>query len=298
MDTSERVEQTDSPVQQQEQQPDQMNDVGSSQPVEVKAEHLNYLKKGVALLLKQKDEENYLLMLEKLIYLTIQYLGKNNKKQLSFEPSEEMITYVEKVNKKAVETFKEGKYQESAKVVASVVELLSQKEIVRVYENPQKLYESKILAYNNLSCVYNAMKKYDLSAKVISSTLQLEEELAAAHYGQSELSIISTYFNYSAILSQAKQHDKTIPALQKGFSYMEKVENKKGLDDSEVTHLKNLRISGLFMMGKEYEVNGNIEKAKGCLDKAMTIAKELKKQNIIEKVEQALANLKKKDTSS
>ncbi len=296
MSTTERIEEVSNS---QQHQPDQTNlEVPPpSEAIEVKAEHLNYLKKGVNLLLKQKDEEKYLLMLEKLIYLTMQYLGKSTKKQLSFDPSEEIITYVEKVNKKAVETFKEGKYQESAKVVSSVVELLNQKEIVKIYENPQKYYESKILAYNNLSCVYNAMKKYGLSAKVISFTLQLEEELAAARYGQSELSIISTYFNYSAILSQAKQHDKTIPALQKGFTYMEKVENRKGLDESEVVHLKNLRISGLFMMGKEYEVNGNIDKAKASLDKAMAIAKELKKQNIIEKVEQALANLKKKDTS-
>jgi len=275
------------------QQPDQTHPEQDS--LDVKPEHLVYLRKSINILKQKGEEDNYLLMLERFIYLTLEYLSKNPKTHLNFDPSEEMIAYVEKGNKKAVETFKEGKYQESAKIVSSVIDLLSQKNIQLMYENQEKLYESKILAYNNLSCVYNAMKKYDLSAKVISSTLKLEEELAAVHYGQSELSIISTYFNYSAILSQAKQHDQTIPALEKGFSYMERIESKKNLDETERLHLRNLRISGLFMLGKEHEVLGEISKAKSALEKAMVIAKELKKQNIIEKVEQALTTLKKKE---
>ena len=263
-----------------------------NETIEVKAEHLNYLAKSIKSL-ESKDEKTYLLMLEKLIYLTLEFLKKNYNSQITFSPSNEMVLYVEKMNKRAVDTFRESNYTESAKIVSSCIDLLSQENMVKVYDNRQKLYESKILAYNNLSCIYNVTKKYDLSAKVISSALQLEEELAAANHGQSELSIISTYFNYSTILSQANRRNETLAALEKGFEYMRKVEARKNLDDSERIHLKNLRISGLFMMGKEHENKGESTKAKSTLEEALKLAKEQKKQNVIDKIEQALSNMKK-----
>lgn len=266
--------------------------------LDIKPEHLNYLHKGTLVLKQKGDDAKYLLMLEKMIYLTIEYISKNSTRGLKFSPSEEMISYVEQLNKKAADTFKEGKFQESAKVIANVIDLLSQEQTYLMYQTREKLYESKILSYNNLSCVYNAMKKYDLSAKVISSAIKLEEELAAEHYGQSELSIVSTYFNYSAILSQAKQHDKTMEALEKGFMYMAKVANRKGMHEAEKIHIKNLKISGLFMMGKEFEHANELDKAKDSYEKALFIAKELKKQNIIDKVEQALNQLKENKTAA
>ena len=261
--------------------------------LEVRSEHLNYLRKGVYTLKQKDDQENYLLMLERLIYLILDYLPKNSPKQLNFDPYEETIIYVEKMSKKAVETFKEGKYQEAAKVVSHVIDLLSQEDIHLLYQNRLKLLESKILAYNNLSCVYNALKKYDLSATVISSAIDIEEELVAESYGHSEMSVISTYFNYSAILSQAKQFDKTLGALERGFAYIKKAEAKKDLSDSDKFDLKNLSISGFMMMGKEYKRSDNVEKARGSFEKALVIAKELKKQEVVNSIETALAQLKK-----
>lgn len=260
--------------------------------IDLKPEHLNYLRKCVLSLREKGDEDSYILLLEKLLFLTLSFLNKNQKKHLSFDPCEEMLLYVEKANKKAVDTYKEGKYQESAQVVANIIDLLNQPNINLFFQHRQKLSESKILACNNLSCVYNAQKKFDLSAKVISAALQLEEELAKEHYGQSEISIISTYFNYSAILTQAKQHDHAAVALDKGFIYLDKAESKSIWLEPERLHFVNLRLAGLFMSAKEYERKNQVTQAKDVLQKALIIAKGSKKQSVIEKVEQALANLK------
>jgi tetratricopeptide (TPR) repeat protein len=268
-------------------------DQEQTQRLDVKPEHLSYLRKGVYLLKEKNQEEDYLLMLEKLIYLTLEFLKSHPSTQLNFDPYEEMIIYLETANTKAANAFKEGKYDESAKSVSSVVDLLSQENVHLLYETYQKLYQSKILAYNNLSCVYNALKKYDLSAKVITATLRLEEELAAEQYGRAELSIIGTYYNYSAILSQSKDHQKALEALEKGFKHLEKLENKKGLSEADKAQLKDLRVKGLINMGKEYENLNDKGKATGSYEKALVIAKELKKDNIVEKIEQSLADLKK-----
>lgn len=264
----------------------------SDYSVIVREEHVLFLKKIVDHY-KNKDEENYLLLVEKLLYLVLEYLSNNPTKKLPFDPVVETNSYLEQMNRKSVEAFNTGQTNQAAKHITRVVDLLNQKNIMKIYSSQLKLFESKILTYNNLSCLYRKLGKLSLSHKVISFALDLEEKLAAEGYGSSNISIISTYLNKSSILSQMGKHDQALEAVKKAFEKMDNAEVKQNLDENEKTHLQSLRMSAFYNMAMECEHLDRVEKASANYEKAKEYAKKLGKQTVVTKIDKALMNLKR-----
>lgn len=262
-------------------------------PVIVREEHIMYLKK-VADHFKNKEEENYLLLIEKLLYLILEYYSSHSTLKIAFDPISEANNYLEKMNRRSVEAFSNGQIDEAAKIIARVVDFLNQKNILKVYGNHLKLYESKILTYNNLSCIYRKLGKLSLSLKVISFALDLEEKLAAENYGTSKVSIISTYLNKSSILSQMKKHEEALETAKQAIEKIKEVEGKPNRNEGEKAHIQGLRMSAFYNIAGEFEHLGKIENAISSYEKAAQYAKELGKQGVVNKIEKVLTNLRKK----
>jgi len=260
--------------------------------VTVRDEHITYLKK-VADHFKNQDEENYLFLVEKLIYLVLEYLSASSEKpKLPFDPTLETSNFLEKMNRKSVEAFNKGNIEEAGKIITSVVDILNQKDISKLYANELKLYESKILTYNNLSCIYRKLGKLPLSLKVICFALELEEKLAEENYGTSHISIISTYLNKSSILSQMNKHDLALEAVNQALDQMREVETNHKIGEGEKVHIQHLRMSAFYNLASELEHLGQPDKAILGYEKAKEYANELGKQNVIKRIEKAISNIR------
>jgi len=263
----------------------------SSCNVTVRDDHITYLKK-VTDHFKDQDEENHLLLVEKLIYLVLEYVSTSSLKKLGFDITLETSNYLEKMNRKSVDAFNKGNIEEAGKLIISVVDILNQKDISKLYSNEFKLYESKILTYNNLSCIYRKLGKLPLSLKVICFALELEEKLAEENYGASHISIISTYLNKSSILSQMNKHDLALEAVNQALDQMKEVEMNYKLTEGEKVHIQHLRMSAFYNLASELEHLGQPDKAILGYEKAKDYATDLGKQNVIKKIEKAINNIK------
>jgi len=255
----------------------------------VRDEHITYLKK-VADYFK-KDEENYLLLIEKVLYLVLDSLSTNSIKQFDFDPYIETQNYLEKMNRKSVEYFNAGNLEEAAKIITRAVDMLNQKNFSKLYINQLKLYESKILTYNNLSCIYRKLGKLTLALKIMSFALELEEKLAQENYGNSNISIISTYLNKSSILSQTGQHEKALETINMALDKMQEAETRINSSAGDKTHIQNLRMSAFYSLAGELLHLKQYEKAILGYNKAKEYAQELGKTNVILKIEKALNNM-------
>lgn len=130
----------------------------STEGLNVKEEHLIYLKKMIDTV-KDKSEDSYLLLTEKLIYLVLDYLNTRQTSQLPYDVSDEAAQYLDIMNRKAVESFNETKMEDAGKHIGRIIELLNHKNLPLIYHDQNKLYEVKILSYNNLSCIYRKLGK-------------------------------------------------------------------------------------------------------------------------------------------
>jgi len=256
----------------------------------VRDEHIIYLKK-VADHFK-KDEENYLLLIEKMLYLVLDSLSTNSTKQFDFDPYLETQNYLEKMNRKSVEYFNAGNLEEATKIITRAVDMLNQKNFSKLYINQLKLYESKILTYNNLSCIYRKLGKLTLALKIMSFALELEEKLAQENYGNSNISIISTYLNKSSILSQTGQHEKALETINMALDKIQEAETRTNSSAGDKTHIQNLRMSAFYSLAGELQHLKQYEKAIMGYNKAKEYAQELGKTNVILKIEKALNNIK------
>ena len=259
-------------------------------PISVREEHIAFLKRIVDHL-KDKDEDNYLLMVEKLLYLVLEYLSVNSPQTLSFDYLNEFNRYLEIMNKKSVEAFNKGQIDEASKVIARAVDLLNQKNISQVYTNQLKLFETKILTYNNLSCIYRKLGKFTLAIKVISFALDFEEKLAAEDYGTSKISIISTYLNKAAILSQVAKHEEAQQIISQALEKLTGF-NDKDQGQAEKAHIQYLKMSAFYSLAVESEHLDQSDKAISNYESAGEYAKELGRQQVMIKVEKALNNLR------
>ena len=259
-------------------------------PISVREEHIAFLKRIVDHL-KDKDEDNYLLMAEKLLYLVLEYLSVNSPQTLSFDYFNEFNRYLEIMNKKSVEAFNKGQIDEASKVIARAVDLLNQKNIPKVYTNQLKLFETKILTYNNLSCIYRKLGKFSLAVKVISFALDFEEKLAAEDYGASKISIISTYLNKAAILSQTGKHEEAEKIISQTLEKLTNFDDKDR-SQAEKAHIQYLKMSAYYSLAVESEHLEQNDKAISHYESAGEYAKELGRQQVVIKVEKALNNLR------
>lgn len=258
----------------------------------VRDEHITYLKK-VADHFKD-DEENYLIVIEKMLYLLLDCLSTNSSKQFDFDPYIETQNYLEKMNRKSVEYFNAGNIEEATKIITRAIDMLNQKNFSKLYINPLKLYESKILTYNNLSCIYRKLGKLPLASKIMSFALELEEKLAHENYGNSNVSIISTYLNKSSILSQMKQHEKALETINQALDKIQEAESKPDSPEGEKKHIQNLKMSAFYSLAVELQHLKQYDKAILGFNKAREYAQELDKKQVILKIEKALLTIKQK----
>lgn len=272
----------------------------TSADFEIREESLQYLKKCCDYLKgkdeRPMDETSHLLLVEKLIYLTMEYKAQNNKK----DPANIKIDaftqyYLDRMNKKSVELFNNKKIEESARIIARIVDLITQKNINLVISIPEKLSEFKILTYNNLSCIYRNIGKLSLALKVLNYAVDLEEKLVEKEYGTSYLSIVSTYLNKSAILSEMKKYEKAIEAVFRSIDFLDRLKKKAELPQDQEASVKQLYMLAYYNLGVEYEHLQVNVKAIDYYMKSKKMAEELGKDETKVKIEKALALMK--DTS-
>ena len=136
-------------------------DKGLRQSIEglnIKEDHLIYLRKMIDAV-RDKNEDSYILLTEKLIFLMLDFLQTHQKSKMPFDCVEDTNTYLDIMNRRAVEAFNENKLEEAGRNISRIVELLNHKNLPVLYEDTNKLYEVKILSYNNLSCIYRKLGK-------------------------------------------------------------------------------------------------------------------------------------------
>ena len=257
----------------------------------IKEEHLLYLKKAVDYL-KTRDESGYLLLQEKFLLLNADFMSSDVSKSISFDLCTEVTHYLERMNKKSVEAFNTNNLEEATKVISRIVDFLNQKNVIKLFGSQFKLDEARILTYNNLSCIYRKVGKLSLALKSVSLAINLEEKLVLEQFGSSGISIISTFLNKSAILSEMKRHDKSIEAALKGLEYLNKAESFPNLVENEKNHMKQLHMLSHYNLGVEHEHLEEREKAISSYEKAISYANEIGKTDIKNKIEKALNNLK------
>lgn len=268
--------------------------VSGGDQLTVKKDTLTYLYKLTETVLKSKEENDYLSICEPLVYLALEYKKTNETEDLGFDITAITINFLERLNGKSVQLFNGGKVEEAAKVIARAMDLIGEKNLKSLIPNETILSEKKILIYNNVSCIFRMQGKLQLALKVLNSTLELEEKLAESEIGGSEISVIGTFLNKSAILSEMKQYDSAIEAVNKGLSYIKKVEEKPSLSPEQKKHLKELYTLNYYSLAVEYEHKNDKEKSLQYYEESLKYAKETNKVDMIKKIEKALAYIKEK----
>lgn len=261
---------------------------------EIKEDSLLYLKKCCDYL-QSKDETSHLLLVEKLLYLSMEYIAQNNPVPKFIY--DDTNIYLEKMNKKSVELFNNNKVEESSRIIARIVDLLTQRKIDLIIPIPEKISEFKILTYNNLSCVYRKIGKNALSLKVLHYAIDLEEQLVAHNYGNSVMSIISTFLNKSAILSQMKKYEKSIEAVYKCLEFLALAEEKDN-DQEQKINIKQLYMLAYYNLGVEYDHLIVINKARDNYNTARKLAEELGNQDVVSRIDRSLAAIKNSSMNS
>jgi len=252
--------------------------------------HVNNVYK-LAELVKDKEEE-YLRAVEKLFYLLLELYEKNENPKLNFNPRDLLTQFVEKVNEKGVEAFNKGDLKLSQKELSRVFELLHQDKIVLAYKDPNALMEAQVLTYGNLSCVFRKASDFQKAIKIVDYTIELEEKLSKVNHGKAGLSIISTYLNKAAMLSEAKRHYGAYQAIKNAMDRIQIAETVPDIDASQLSYLKYMRLIALNNLGEQLVHLEQMELAIREYEKALVIAKELKKGSFVRKLEEVLQKLK------
>ena len=252
--------------------------------------HVNNVYK-LAELVKDKEEE-YLRAVEKLFYLLLELYEKNENPKLNFNPRDLLTQFVEKVNEKGVEAFNKGDLKLSQKELSRVFELLHQDKIVLAYKDPNALMEAQVLTYGNLSCVFRKASDFQKAIKIVDYTIELEEKLSKVNHGKAGLSIISTYLNKAAMLSEGKKHQEAYQAIQKALERIQVAEMGSNIDEGQSSYLKFMRLNSLKNCGKQLLLLKQKEMAIEHYEKALEIAKELKRGNLVAKLEEGIQKLR------
>jgi tetratricopeptide (TPR) repeat protein len=144
-----------------------------------------------------------------------------------------------------------------------------------------------VLTYNNLSCIYRKIGDYDKAVKVLNLTISIEEKLALSN-PISAISIISTYLNKSAILSENKQHKEALDAAKLAEINLNKIIKKYGPNTPEGAHLKYLELLTDYNMASEMEHLQQKDQATKKYELALELAKQLKRNDFIDQLEKIL----------
>lgn len=98
-----------------------------------------------------------------------------------------VISFVQKINKMAMESYEqnvEGESKVNEKMVNKVISLLMLTEVEKRVKDETEFKKLKILSFNNLSCIFKKKKKFGIALRNINYAVKLEEELLKADINQ------------------------------------------------------------------------------------------------------------------
>ena len=236
----------------------------------------------------KEDPTNHLLVLERLIQMLCFYLPTHPDPKLEFSPLEITAFFIEKANKSAVEAFNLKDYNKAKEEISRVIEIMNSPGISDIYSKGRmKLDEAKVLTFNNLSCIYRKNGDHAKSLKVLDFVITIEEKLAVKN-PISGISIISTYLNKAAVLSEMKNHKESLNTVKMADIHLRKALKRYGPKTPEGNHVKYLEMLTHYNLGSEHEHLKEPENALKDYKKAYELAKEQNRTDFIKELEKIL----------
>ena len=270
------------------------------------ADPLNLLNK-LSLLHKDKNEtEKHLLLEEKLLSLTLDYLSSSpSSPNLDFSPESRLIAFAQSINLKILETYNQSAShsENELRLFCKCLDLLHNPHISLIFEkNLQKLQEIKIMAFNNLSCVHRKRKNFPMAYKAVSHALKLENQQLKSSPKKIETvqNIISTYLNQAVICSELRKHENSVNLITQALEHLETMDKLLNLEENSQNYQENyqgflyLKMVASFNMAVENEYLNNQGKAVSFYQETIKFAKEMNNSEILRNSEIALTKLNKK----
>lgn len=273
-----------------------------------KAEKINGLNKICQKFLEQKEDEKYLLLTEKLIDLSLDYMEENqiSSETFEFKIDEKITEFIQKTNLKMLELYNQptNNSEDDFQIFAKCIDLFSNEKLKKVFEkNMDKLYELKILSFNNLSCIHRKKHNFQVAFKAVSLALKLEKTRLKLNPNKLDCvkNIVSTYMNQAVICSEMRKHEKSVQIIELALERLDNFERflKDEKNKESQTYNENyqeflyLKMVASFNIAVENEYLFNQSKSIAFYEEALSLAQDLKNTDIIRKSEIALTKLNK-----
>ena len=273
---------------------------------------LNFFNK---MCLEEKDEENLLLLKEKLIDLTLNSTSEiENIANLDYKLEDFIEEFVEKINvkildfcedsaeisEKSEKSEKNEKNEKNLLLFTKCVDLLNSSRIPHIFEkNVEKLVELQVKTFNNLSCIQQKRKNFQLALQTTDFVLKIESSARETGENRGEMTrnIIKTYLNQSVIFSALKKHENSVKSLDSALFFIEKLEKigKGNEGNDDLQGVLYLKMVCFFNLAAENEHLNLFTKAIAFYQDALKLAREIGNGDVAKKSESALAKLKKKN---
>ena len=108
-----------------------------------------------------------------MLHLTIIIKERESDLEMPYDVKEEIVSFVQKINKLAMENIKEQTENTNARFISKAVDIVMLPQVSQVVE-ANTLHKLKILTFNNLACVLKKSKRYVTALKAVSFSLDLE----------------------------------------------------------------------------------------------------------------------------
>lgn len=206
----------------------------------------------------ESDFDSKILILEKLLYLTLDYLENGEAtNSLEFEFSDLIFEFLEKIHSKTLEIIDQEISDSDVQLIVKGVDFLWLPLTKKYINKDYKIREVQIKVYNDLICMYRQAGYFNYALKIISLAEKLQEEDDLSN----EVLLknrISTLLNKSVILSELFSHNKAISEIKQAISFLEqfyKIINitKNEKFDDEIKEYYHLKMISHFNLAVEYE---------------------------------------------
>ncbi|CAD8073068.1 unnamed protein product [Paramecium sonneborni] len=213
---------------------------------------------------------------EKIIMLCLVFVQENKSEfpiktlleQLPFQFEELLYDYIKNLN------------SEDPFILSKAFDLLTHKNMQKILDiNTYLKYEILLLKY--IAQQYKIQQNYHVAVKTIKYVLELEQKIEP----RDSVSIISSRMSLVTILSTAGQHTQALNELNAIQHFINQIQDQK-------PYLKLICIM-YYNYGVEWEHLGQLFQSQINLSQALEIAKTNKFEELIQIVEQAIANIKK-----
>ncbi|CAD8069732.1 unnamed protein product [Paramecium primaurelia] len=213
---------------------------------------------------------------EKIIMLCLVYIQENKSEypikvlleQLPFQFDELLFDYIKNLN------------SEDPFILSKAFDLLSHKAMQKILDrNTYIKYEIQLLKY--IAQQYKVQQNYNVAVKTIKYVLELEQKIEP----KDQISIVSSRMSLVTILSTAGQHTQALNELNAIQHFINQIQDQKPF--------QKLICIMYYNYGVEWEHLGQLFQSQINLSQALEIAKANKFDELLQIVEQAIANIKK-----